>query len=55
MIHLAFFYYPGRGLNFATDSYSNLKGNSHTMSRTLVALQIKEKNVFRLYSGDSGR
>lgn len=55
MIHLTFFHYPGKGLNFAMNSYSNFKGNSHTMSRTLHALQIKEGNVFRLYRGNSCR
>lgn len=40
-IHLVFLYYPGRELNFAVDSCSNLKGNLHTNG-----LQIQERNVF---------
>lgn len=40
-IHLVFLYYPGRELNFAVGSCSNLKGNVHTNG-----LQIQEGNVF---------
>lgn len=39
-IHLVFFYYPGRELNFAVGSRSNVKGNLHTNG-----LQIQEGNV----------